>query len=333
MSARTHACCVRGHCCAFPVFSSPRAYDHRADVGSCERCGRRYLREATGIAGIAVPDFRLPHSRLRVGFGVDGLCRRTKGRLARRGTAIALQAEGWPGSTGMEIAKWADVGIRVLESAFALGVVAFGGAVLARRWVAVAAGVKFRSRAALYLTIPAIAGLLNWATNQLAVWMIFNPLEFRGIPLISRARVGEPLGWGGWQGIVPAKVEKMAGDIVDLSLNELLDVKQIFGEIDENVMLEHMQRDGRLIHAVADAAAETRTLPAALIHEARLRAVGGPGTLVGDVLEATVNHVVLRTVRRLCADPLRYCPVLFLAPFFAPPPLFHSVDRAYPLCV
>jgi hypothetical protein len=24
-----------------------------------------------------------------------------------------------------------------------------------------------------------------------------------GVPLVSRARPGEPLGWGGWQGIVP----------------------------------------------------------------------------------------------------------------------------------
>jgi hypothetical protein len=49
------------------------------------------------------------------------------------------------------------------------------------------------------MTIPVIAGVLNWATNQLAVWMIFNPLEFRGLPYLSRPRPGEPLGWGGWQ--------------------------------------------------------------------------------------------------------------------------------------
>ena len=46
-----------------------------------------------------------------------------------------------------------------------------------------------------------------------------------GLPVISRPRAGEPLGWFGWQGIVPAKVEKMAGDIVDLTVNELLNVK------------------------------------------------------------------------------------------------------------
>jgi hypothetical protein len=42
----------------------------------------------------------------------------------------------------------------------------------------------------VYLTIPAIAGLLNWATNQLAVWMIFNPQEFSGLPLVSSCRDG-----------------------------------------------------------------------------------------------------------------------------------------------
>lgn len=99
-------------------------------------------------------------------------------------------------------------------------------------WVAERAGEKFRRQAALYMTIPAIAGILNWATNKLAVWMIFQPESFVGVPLISRARPGEPLGWFGWQGIVPAKVRKMGSDIVDMTINELLDVKTIFANVD-----------------------------------------------------------------------------------------------------
>lgn len=144
-----------------------------------------------------------------------------------------------------------------------------------KRWVEVSASAKFRSRAALYLTIPAIAGGLNWATNQLAVWMIFNPLEFRGIPLISRARVGEPLGWGGWQGIVPAKVKKMAADIVDLTITELVDVKEVFARLSEHEVLRGMQADGALLAAVADAAQASRALPPTIIREVRLRANGG----------------------------------------------------------
>ena len=41
-----------------------------------------------------------------------------------------------------------------------------------------------------FWTIPLIAGLLNWATNILAVRMMFYPLQFRGM------RIGRmPIGW------------------------------------------------------------------------------------------------------------------------------------------
>jgi hypothetical protein len=108
------------------------------------------------------------------------------------------------------------------------------------KWVAERAGDKFRRQAALYLTIPAIAGVLNWATNKLAVWMIFNPESFAGIPVISRARPGEPLGFFGWQGIVPAKVRKMGGSIVDMTINELLDVRSVFSRVDPKKVADLM---------------------------------------------------------------------------------------------
>ncbi len=44
-----------------------------------------------------------------------------------------------------------------------------------------------------YGSIPLVAGLLNWATNRLAILMMFYPLKFVGVGPI------------GWQGIVPGK--------------------------------------------------------------------------------------------------------------------------------
>ena len=32
----------------------------------------------------------------------------------------------------------------------------------------------------IYATIPLLSGLINMATNKLAVWMIFSPLNFIG---------------------------------------------------------------------------------------------------------------------------------------------------------
>jgi len=62
---------------------------------------------------------------------------------------------------------------------------------------------------------------------------------------------------------VPAKVEKMAGDIVDLTLDELLDVKQIFGNIDESIMLAHMQK---VCVIYCNTLQHTATCPNALQH-------------------------------------------------------------------
>jgi hypothetical protein len=84
------------------------------------------------------------------------------------------------GDASFRIPGWAQEGVKLVEVAMALGALAFGGTTCVRRWLLVNAGAKFRARAPLYLTIPLISGLLNWATNQLAVWMIFNPLEFVG---------------------------------------------------------------------------------------------------------------------------------------------------------
>ena len=32
----------------------------------------------------------------------------------------------------------------------------------------------------IYATIPIFSALINMATNKLAVWMIFSPLDFKG---------------------------------------------------------------------------------------------------------------------------------------------------------
>ena len=45
-----------------------------------------------------------------------------------------------------------------------------------------------------YGSIPVVAGLLNWATNRLAILMMFYPLRFRGVGFrrIGRLRLCAP---------------------------------------------------------------------------------------------------------------------------------------------
>jgi len=118
---------------------------------------------------------------------------------------------------------------------------------LVRRWIKVKAGRKFANAngwLGIYATIPLIAGLVNMVTNRLAVWMIFHPLEFFGMEVIAR-KEGQPFGVFGWQGIVPAKVNKMGNDVADTLLG-LLNLKEIFSRLSSPVLAEYLLSGGIL---------------------------------------------------------------------------------------
>lgn len=80
------------------------------------------------------------------------------------------------------------------------------------------------------MLIPVIAALVGWFTNYLAVQMIFYPIEFMGIPIYRKDQV--PLGFLGWQGIVPCKTKAMSLAIVDMVTSQLLTVSEAFGRLD-----------------------------------------------------------------------------------------------------
>jgi uncharacterized membrane protein YheB (UPF0754 family) len=79
------------------------------------------------------------------------------------------------------------------------------------------------------LLIPVISALIGWGTNWLALKMTFEPLEYVGI---------RPFGW---QGIIPAKAEKMAGKTVDLLTAHLIDIKELFARIDPKVVSSELK--------------------------------------------------------------------------------------------
>jgi uncharacterized membrane protein YheB (UPF0754 family) len=82
-----------------------------------------------------------------------------------------------------------------------------------------------------HLAIPFIAGTIGWITNWLAVKMTFHPTEFIGIkPFL------------GWQGIIPAKVEKMAAIVVDKSLSKLGSLDEFFREMEPEKIASHVSK-------------------------------------------------------------------------------------------
>lgn len=90
-------------------------------------------------------------------------------------------------------------------------------------------GEKVRSNPMQYLSIPFVAAFVGYITNYLGVWMLFYPLEWKGIPIVRYAN--QPFGFLGWQGVVPAKRLQMATTMVDVTISRLLKVSEVFARL------------------------------------------------------------------------------------------------------
>ena len=82
----------------------------------------------------------------------------------------------------------------------------------------------------IYLSIPITSALVGWLTNVLAIKMTFYPLNFIGIPPYL-----------GWQGIIPNKAAKMSSISVDLWTTKLINVKELFSQINPEKVAEEMR--------------------------------------------------------------------------------------------
>lgn len=83
----------------------------------------------------------------------------------------------------------------------------------------------------LLLVIPITSGIVGWATNFLAVKMMFYPIEFIGIRPIF-----------GWQGLIPMKRREMAEIEVELVLGKLLSVQELTERLDPEIITTFVNR-------------------------------------------------------------------------------------------
>ncbi len=83
----------------------------------------------------------------------------------------------------------------------------------------------------LLLVIPITSGIVGWATNFLAVKMMFYPIEFVGIRPIF-----------GWQGLIPMKRREMAEIEVELVLGKLLSVQELADRLDPELLTASIDR-------------------------------------------------------------------------------------------
>jgi len=71
----------------------------------------------------------------------------------------------------------------------------------------------------IVLLIPVISALVGWFTNVVAIKMMFQPVEFVGIPPYL-----------GWQGVIPANALRLARVSNTLITQKLLSLRQLFDE-------------------------------------------------------------------------------------------------------
>jgi len=109
----------------------------------------------------------------------------------------------------------------------------------------------FMSNWKAYSIIPFVAGFVGWFTNYLAVQMIFFPIKWRGVPFYRVE--GEPLGFFGWQGIVPAKTLKMSEAMVNTTINDLLTMEEIIQRLDPDTVADKLlPSSGKIVQPFID---------------------------------------------------------------------------------
>lgn len=104
------------------------------------------------------------------------------------------------------------------------------------------------------LTIPVFTGIIGYITNWTGVWMLFNPVRFKGfkapgltylsklLPRKVQQIPGVMHGGLGWQGIIPSRAAKMGSIAVDTTIAKLGSPADFFAAIEPEVMAEHMIR-------------------------------------------------------------------------------------------
>jgi uncharacterized membrane protein YheB (UPF0754 family) len=113
------------------------------------------------------------------------------------------------------------------------------------------------------ITIPFFSGAIGYVTNWTGIWMLFNPLGFRGVRLPGLQPLSRILprkvqqipgimqGGIGWQGIIPSRAAKMGSISVDKGIAKLGNASDFYRRLDPDLIAEHIlatsERDIRML--------------------------------------------------------------------------------------
>jgi uncharacterized membrane protein YheB (UPF0754 family) len=107
------------------------------------------------------------------------------------------------------------------------------------------------------ISIPLFTGAIGYLTNWSGVWMLFNPVHFRGWRVPGLASLAELLprkiqqipgiahGGVGWQGIIPSRAAKMGSIAVDKGIAKLGSPSEFYRQLEPEKIAEHILHSAR----------------------------------------------------------------------------------------
>ena len=107
------------------------------------------------------------------------------------------------------------------------------------------------------ITVPLFTGAIGYATNWTGVWMLFNPVHFKGVrvpgvaPLVRvlprriQQIPGVMNGGVGWQGIIPSRAAKMGSIAVDKGIAKVGGASDFYEKLEPEKIAEHIVESSR----------------------------------------------------------------------------------------
>jgi uncharacterized membrane protein YheB (UPF0754 family) len=107
------------------------------------------------------------------------------------------------------------------------------------------------------ITIPLFTGAIGYLTNWSGVWMLFNPIHFKGfrvpgldslaslLPRKIQQIPGVAHGGVGWQGIIPSRAAKMGSIAVDKGIAKLGKPGEFYEQLEPDLIAEHILNTAR----------------------------------------------------------------------------------------
>jgi uncharacterized membrane protein YheB (UPF0754 family) len=107
------------------------------------------------------------------------------------------------------------------------------------------------------ISVPIFTGLIGYVTNWTGVWMLFNPVRFKGFRLPGLMALSKLLprklqqvpgvmqGGVGWQGIIPSRAAKMGSIAVDKGISKIGGPADFYDQLEPDKLAEHIIESSR----------------------------------------------------------------------------------------